>query len=146
MRKLILIPMVAIFVAIVLMVSCKPSAKEEQAQEKVNEAKVELAIAKEEANQEEWQNFKNDMDATIDRNDARIEELKLEMKNSGESANTEYNRRINVLRDKNDTLKVRMKSYKNDANSDWKSFKSEFNHDMDELGKALKDFTVKNKK
>lgn len=138
--------MVAIFVAIVLMVSCKPSAKEEQAQEKVNEAKVELAIAKEEANQEEWQNFKNDMDATIDRNDARIEELKLEMKNSGESANTEYNRRINVLRDKNDTLKVRMKSYKNDANSDWKSFKSEFNHDMDELGKALKDFTVKNKK
>jgi len=37
-------------------------------------------------------------------------------------------------------------SYKNDADSDWQSFKREFNHDMDELGHSLKDFTVDNKK
>jgi hypothetical protein len=30
--------------------------------------------------------------------------------------------------------------------SDWESFKREFNHDMDELGQALKDLTVDNKK
>jgi len=28
---------------------------------------------------------------------------------------------------------------------EWETFKREFNHDMDELGKALKDLTVDNK-
>jgi hypothetical protein len=39
-----------------------------------------------------------------------------------------------------------MDTYKNDANSNWQSFKREFKHDTDELGQALKDFTVNNKK
>jgi hypothetical protein len=30
--------------------------------------------------------------------------------------------------------------------TDWEKFKREFNHDMDELGKSLKDLTVNNKK
>ena len=30
--------------------------------------------------------------------------------------------------------------------SNWESFKREFNHDMDEIGQALKDLTVDNKK
>jgi hypothetical protein len=39
-----------------------------------------------------------------------------------------------------------MKAYKNDADSDWQSFKREFNHDMDELGNAFNNLTVNNKK
>jgi DNA-directed RNA polymerase subunit N (RpoN/RPB10) len=31
------------------------------------------------------------------------------------------------------------------SQSDWEAFKREFNHDMEELGKALKDLTVDNK-
>jgi len=50
------------------------------------------------------------------------------------------------LRKKNKRLKEKLDSYKNDADSDWHSFKREFNHDMDELGHSLKDFTVDNKK
>ena len=34
--------------------------------------------------------------------------------------------------------------YKNDANSDWQSFKKEYNRDMEDLGESLKNFTVKN--
>jgi hypothetical protein len=30
--------------------------------------------------------------------------------------------------------------------SDWVSFKREFNHDMDEIGKAFEDLTIDNKK
>ena len=59
MKKLLFIPVVAIFSAATLFVSCKPSAKEEAAQENVEEAKEDLAEARQQANEEEWQNFKN---------------------------------------------------------------------------------------
>lgn len=37
-----------------------------------------------------------------------------------------------------------METYKNDANADWQSFKREFDHDIDEVGQALKDLRVDN--
>jgi hypothetical protein len=32
------------------------------------------------------------------------------------------------------------------SQSNWESFKREFNHDMDEIGKSLEDLTVDNKR
>jgi len=57
-----------------------------------------------------------------------------------------YQKSIDTIEQRNNNLKLKMDSYKNDANSDWKSFKREFNHDMNELGHSLKDLTVDNKK
>ncbi len=145
MKKLLFIPMFTIFSITTIFVSCKPSAKEEAAQENVEIAKDELADARKEANQEEWQSFKDEMNVVIVKNEARIDELKQDVKKSGESANHEYDKKIDALKAKNAELKTKMNLYKNDANSDWKSFKSEFNHDMDELGESLKNFTVNNK-
>jgi len=54
-----------------------------------------------------------------------------------------YKQRIETLEEQNRDLKVRLDVYEKN-NSDWETFKREFNHDMDELGKALKDFTVDN--
>jgi len=153
MKKLIFIPMVAIFSIATTFISCKPSAKEEAAQENlqiaeddVQDAKEDLAEAKRQANAEEWQSFKNDMNTVIEKNDAKIAELKQNIKNSKKEANVEYEKKIDALKEKNEDLKVKMQTYKNDADSDWQSFKREFNHDTDELGKALKDLTVDNKK
>jgi hypothetical protein len=39
-----------------------------------------------------------------------------------------------------------MEDYKVDTKEQWESFKTEFSHDMDEMGKAFKDLTVKNVK
>lgn len=125
--------------------SCKPSPKEEAAKQNVEEAKEDLAQARKEANEEEWQDFKQKMNAVIVKNDARIDELKQEIKKSGKSVNEEYDKKINALKEKNAELKVKMDTYKNDANSDWQTFKTEFNHDMDQLGNSLKDFTINNK-
>ena len=50
------------------------------------------------------------------------------------------------MEQKNKDLKVKMDAYKNDVSSDWQSFKREFKHDTDEIGKVLKDLTVDNKK
>lgn len=144
MKKIIFITIIALFGIISLFVSCKPSAKEEAAQENVDKAKEDLSQARKEANQEEWQNFKNDMNATIDANDAKIAQLKMDMKDKGKSANAAYDRNIDTLKAKNERLKLKMNKYKNDANSDWQSFRTEFSHDVNDLGTALKNFTVNN--
>ncbi len=43
-------------------------------------------------------------------------------------------------------MKIKMDNYKEDGKEKWEAFKSEFSHDMDELGSALKDLTVNNVK
>jgi peptidoglycan hydrolase CwlO-like protein len=133
--------------------SCKPNTEKEQAaQENVDSAKVavtnaeaDLSQTKRVATAEEWQAFKDDTNAKIDDNNAKIAELKSKIKKTGKDIDKVYQKSIDTMEQKNKELKTKIDSYKNDVNSDWKSFKSEFNHDMNELGKSLKDFTVKNK-
>ena len=43
-------------------------------------------------------------------------------------------------------MKKSMDDYKAGGKEQWEKFKAEFNHDMDELGKAFKDLSVDNKK
>ena len=50
------------------------------------------------------------------------------------------------MEQKNTDLKRRLDDYKQDGKENWEKFKIEFNRDMDELGKAFKDLTVKNVK
>lgn len=133
--------------------SCKSNTEKEQvAQENLDSAKVEVAEAEEDlvearkaATAEEWQAFKDSTNAKIEENNAEIAKLKLKIKNTGKDIDKAYQKSIDTIEQKNKNLKIKVDSYKNDVNSDWKAFKSEFNHDMDELGKSLKDFTVNNK-
>lgn len=130
-----------------LFVGCKPETKEEkESQEKLQEAKEDVALAKKNANAEEWQTFKDSTDSVISQNEIRIAELKVKMKNTGKAIDAKYEKNIDLLEQKNKDLKVKIDTYKNDTKSDWQSFKREFNHDMNELGNALKDVTIDNKK
>lgn len=43
-------------------------------------------------------------------------------------------------------MKKKMDDYNMDGKENWEKFKTEFNHDMDELGQAFKDLTVNNVK
>ena len=147
MKKIIFAFVVMTFVTAITVVSCKPATKEEnEATENAKEANQELIDVKKAATAEEWKAFKNSGDSLINKNEEKIAELKLKMKNTGKSIDAKYKDNIEVLEQKNKDLKVKMETYKNDTNADWQSFKSEFNHDMDELGQSLKDFTVDNKK
>lgn len=153
MKKSIFTLAIVSFVMGSIFTSCKPNTEKEQAaQENLDSAKVavtnaqnELIEAKRAATAEEWQVFKDDTDAKIEDNTAKIAELKLKIKKTGKEIDKEYQKKIDTLEQKNKELKVKIDSYKNDVNSDWKAFKKEFNHDMDQLGKSLKDFTVDNK-
>jgi peptidoglycan hydrolase CwlO-like protein len=153
MKKSILTLAIATFMIGSIVTSCKPNTEKEQiAQDSVDSAKVavteaedDLDEAKRAATAEEWQQFKEDTNAKIDDNNAKIAELKLKIKKTGKDIDKAYQKNIDAMEQKNKELKNKIDSYQNDVNSDWKSFKREFNHDMDELGQSLKHFTVNNK-
>lgn len=142
------------FMAGLLFVGCKPETKEEkesqenvhEAEQNLQEAKDSLAVAKKNANTKEWLAFKNDTDSIINQNEIRIAELKAKMKKTGKTIDAKYEKNIDLLEQKNSDIKIKIDTYKDNTSSDWQSFKREFNHDMDEIGKALKDLTINNKK
>lgn len=135
------------------MISCQSNAdKLDNAQEKVAEEREELAEAKKEANEvaqqvataEQWQEFKTETERKIKENEIRIADLREKMKKSGKTLDSVYAKNIDDLEQKNKNLRTRMDQYDTQS-SDWERFKREFNHDMDELGQAIKDLTVDNK-
>lgn len=154
MKKPILTLAIVTFLIGTVFMSCKSNTEKEQdAQQSVDSAKVALEEARDDldeakraATAEEWQKFKDSTNAKIDENKAEIAELKLKIKKTGNDIDNAYQRNIDTIEQKNKNLKAKLDSYKNDVDSDWQSFKREFNHDMDELGQSLKDFTVNNKK
>lgn len=144
----------ATFMAGSMLTGCQsPAQKADNAQVKVEEAKQDLmdkekaaAVATQKAaTAEEWTAFKNESDTKIKENEVRIAELKAKMKKTGKAIDAVYEKSIDALEQKNMEMKNRMSAYEKNQ-SDWDSFKSEFNHDLEGLGQAFKDLTVNNKK
>jgi chromosome segregation ATPase len=121
-----------------------PAQNENAAQQDLNEAQNEAnEDAQKVATAEEWAAFKIEANAKIQDNEVRIADLTVRLNKPGKILDPIYKKRIETLEEQNRDLKARLDVYEKN-NSDWETFKREFNHDMDELGKALKDFTVDN--
>ena len=153
MMKKIFIPIAALmFFTGAIYMGCQSSGqKVDDAQSKVQDAKQDLKVAQQDAaadaqkakQMEEQKAFRSMSEAKIDSNETRIAELKDKIKTSGKKLNALYSKNIEALEQKNKDLKTKIDNY--DGQSDWESFKREFNHDMAGLGQSLKDFTVNNK-
>ena len=147
MKKITFALTIITFMAVTILVGCKSSTKEaKEAQENVQDAKDNLTVAKKAASDEQWKAFKENKDSIINENKNKIAEFKLKMRNKRKTIDAKYKENIDLLEQKNKDLKVKMEAYKNDASSDWESFKREFKHDEGELRKALKDLTINNVK
>ena len=81
----------------------------------------------------------------IEDNKKKIEELKTKGSAERKELKNDYKTQVTYLQQKNDSLKEKLDSYKPEAKNNWTAFKTEFNYDMDELGKALKGLTVDDK-
>jgi hypothetical protein len=134
--------------------SCKSNTeKEADAVEDVKDATEDLnavtaevsndSITKE--NDTEWQAYKTEANTTITANETRIVELKDAIKKPGKTFDAAYAKSIDALEERNTALKTKIADYENNQ-TDWASFKREFDSDMTELGQAFKDLTVNNKK
>jgi outer membrane murein-binding lipoprotein Lpp len=153
-KKAIIIRTLAIaIIAGGIFTGCMSQAqKEEAARVKVENAKSDLKDAKIEANSialktataEEWKIFKSESEVKIKDNDVRIAELKVQLNKPGRLLDPLYVKRIETLEAQNKSMQTRIIIYEKNQ-SDWETFKREFNHDMDALGKALKDVFTDNK-
>jgi hypothetical protein len=119
-------------------ISCKSAAqKESTAKQNVAEAKQDLKETKA-SNAKEWAEFKVESQAKIVDNEKRIAELKVKMNKPGNTFDGLYRTRIEKLEAKNTELKSKLNNY--DGNeTEWKTFKSDFNRDMKEIGNNIKD-------
>jgi len=133
--------------AIVTVAACQTTqAKIDNAQEKVNEAtkdnkalnteakadKIKTADAK------EWKAFKEETELEIKANDARIAELRINLKKPGKILDPMYKAKIENLERQNKEMRMKLEAYEQNQ-TDWEAFKTEFNNNMDDLGQALKD-------
>jgi ribosomal protein L30E len=91
----------------------------------------------------EWHKFKSDAEIKIKDNEKRIGEFKVKIKTTSSEVKTEYEKEVVVLEQKNTELKKKIREYKFESKVKWEEFKAGFNHDMDVVGKALKDLFSK---
>jgi hypothetical protein len=147
MKKSIYTLATALLITGTTLVSCKENTenKGEEVEVITNDEGNSLMV-KSATQNKEWEAFKVNTDSLINKNDMRIAELKVKMNNTGKAADSTYKNKIAQLEERNAAMKVKIQSYKDDSSQNWDSFKTEFNHDMNELGSALKDLTVDNKK
>ena len=123
----------------------EPDKKTEKAKENLQEAKVEVAIAKQDLNEAqtaEIQAFKKESEMKIKKNDESITDLKIRILKNSEKEIATDQVRVNELELKNVNLQKELTDYIYLGQEEWTAFKSKFNYDMDELIKALKDFTI----
>ena len=105
----------------------------------------ETAVAQKAATADELKTFKLESELRIKNNEVSIAELKLKMNKPGSALEEVYARRIDSLHMKNQNLKTRMDNYEK-THTDWGKFKSEFNRDLDNLGKSLKSLLIVHEK
>ncbi len=154
MKKILFTIAVAItFTTGTILTGCQSSAqKEDAAEQKVEDAKEDLKDVQQDANTEaqkvataeEWKAFRSETEIKIQNNQKRIDDLRVQLNKPGKTLDPLYAKRIETLENENNELRMRMDNYEK-SQTDWEKFKMEFNHDLDELGRSLKDFTVDNK-
>jgi len=129
-----------------MFIGCKSSAsKVEDAKEDVVKAKETLEVAKEEY-LEDVKQSRIAAAESIDANNRSLAELKEKISKEKKQIKEKYEKQIAELEQKNNEIKRKLDNYQVEGRDEWQVFKKEFNHDLDELGRALSDLTTKNVK
>jgi hypothetical protein len=151
MKNLSLTLVISLFIS--AFISCDSnSSKVQDAKEKVQDEKKDVMDAQHDLAKAEqdsiakFEEFRNAQIEKINENDKKIAELKESSKMEKKDAREKTEKKIAELEKRNNELRAKITNYKYDGKSSWESFKIEFNHDMEELGHAFKDLTVKNTK
>lgn len=108
-----------------------------EGQKDLREAKIDSAA--------DYQKFRKDAEVKISENQKEIAKLKAKKASDSKEVNEKYEKKVADLQKKNDGLKKRIEASDKTETSKWTSFKTEFNHDMNELGHAIKDIGIDNK-
>ena len=141
-----------LFLTVTILSGCQSSAtKVENAEDKVQDAKNDLADSQRDLNAirldtiSNYEQFKLEAEKILIAQEKNITDLKARLASEKKVINADYDKKLAELENKNSELERKLADYKDDGQDKWNSFKAEFNHDIDELGKAFKDLTVENR-
>jgi hypothetical protein len=146
MKKSILTLAASLFMAGAILTGCStPAEKVANAQQDINEANNDL----DKANNEylaEVAAFKKEAADKIAINEKSIADFKARKANEKKEAQAAYEKEISDLEKKNSDMKKKMDDYQIEGREKWETFKADFSHGMDELGKAFAGIVVSNSK
>jgi hypothetical protein len=128
-----------------LMIGCNsPSNKLDKAQYEVSEARKDLLDAQEDY-KKQVAIFKEESAQKISENEQKIANFSLKNEDSIEKKlNT--SQKLISFEQKNEELKMRMTTFEANEIDKWEAFKAELDHDIAELGLAIRDFANSNDK
>jgi len=136
----------AAIIMVGIIYSCdSPTKKVEKAQENLSNAEMELDQAQKDSIQD-FENFKLESEIRISDNERVIVAYRQRMLNEKNKFKVEDQKRIDEIEQRNINMRKKIAEYKAEGKDKWISFKQEFNHDMDDLGSAIKNLGVKNTK
>ena len=144
MKKLIFTLSATLMLTGAIFTSCNTAAEKlENAEDKSIKADEDFNNAKEEY-LADIDKFKTETNAKIDANKQMIADFKVKIVSSKKDAQVYYQEQIVILEQKNIAMKAKLDTYQVSGKDNWESFKTEFSKDMNDLGEAFKNFTVKN--
>lgn len=123
----------------------EPDKKTEKAKEELQEQKLDVVVARQDlmdAQSSDYTAFREESEKKIKKNQESINDLKIKVLKNDQKFRTDNQKRISVLEQKNMNLQKEMNEYVNESPEKWAAFKARFNQDLDDLEKALKDFTI----
>jgi hypothetical protein len=147
MKKINIIQTILLSVLIFWIGGCQNKASE-----KLKRDQMEIALAEKQLQlaQDQFQTdleyYRTENTARLTANEIMVKDFKERMASSKQQMKADLNKTITDLEEKNSAMKNKLNEYKLEGKDQWADFKTEFNHDMDELGTALKNLTVDNTK
>ncbi|KOY84449.1 hypothetical protein AD998_20850 [bacterium 336/3] len=136
-----ILTIISLFLVIALTSCTTPSEKVEDAENKVKNADKELEKAKE-AYLEDVKKSKAEALDRLVKHQQEVIAFKEKIAVEKQEIKDKYTQKITELEEKNQKIKERLENYQTDDENQWKNFKKELNHDIEEIGKAIKNLTV----
>lgn len=138
----------AFLLAAVFMGCNTPEEKLEKAKENVEEANAKLDKAQKELQEHnaEVEKYRQEIVEQVAANRRQIVELRAAIDNAQKGTKETLTKQVNELEERNNAMENRLIEFTAVGKEQWEKFKTEFSHDMDDLGQALRNFSVTNGK
>jgi hypothetical protein len=147
MKKTLLALAMGAFLTAMIVTSCDtPQENVADAKENLHDAQVTLKQSrKDSVEAAEWATFKATSEEMIQSNNITIADLRTKNTQNGKFMDVVQAERIVALEAKNAELQKRIDDYEK-YHSNWETFKREFDHDIAEISKTMKEVSTNNTK
>jgi Flp pilus assembly protein CpaB len=150
MKKLVLSLAIVAFMAGTLSTSFGqvPDKQSVKARENLKEEKKDVVVAKQDLkvaqkdSVSEYQKLTKESEVKFKNNEKSVADLRASIMKSNSPEMASNQKKVSILEEKNYNLKKELADYKVVGQTQFATFKTRFNRDLDELAKELKDFKI----